>query len=124
MRGHGRRGDAEALGECKPGDAGTIAADAGVVREQAAHTDLQCEAERRGSAERADDDDVARADITGAAGDRVENDDAAAGIVIDGTQGAPSRARPLSLRRRGVGSSVRAKDSASLGKLPLVTSAM
>src|SRR5438477_12351024 len=95
MRGHGRRGDAEALGECKPGDAGTIAADAGVVREQAAHTDLQCEAERRGSAERADDDDVARADITGAAGDRVENDDAAAGIVIDGTQGAPLPRAPI-----------------------------
>src|SRR5207253_7923732 len=77
------------------GDTGAVATHARVVGDQAADADLEPEAEGHGAGERADHDDVARADVALAVRDRVEDDDMAARVLVDRSQGASLPGAPI-----------------------------
>src|SRR5438309_2067550 len=93
--GHRRRRYAQAVRERQAGDTGAVATHARVVGDQAADADLEPEAEGHGAGERADHDDVARADVALAVRDRVEDDDMAARVLVDRSQGASLPGAPI-----------------------------
>src|SRR5439155_18731383 len=67
-------------------DAGAVAADAGLVGDEAADATLEDEGEGEGAGERTGDQDVTRADAGVHVRDRVQDDDAPVAVLVGNAQ--------------------------------------